>query len=450
MGEELLAEHHNTNREILQQLCNEASPEVVKVLKIYNYDEEGEVIVKEMNKCPKKELVQAAEYLQNISTEELKQKLVLSIIDRIDSLLLEFCRKCNTFYHNKKEDIPCLSCNKCGQGAHEECYKEISTALANYPGIAYLCGRCVSPTPKDNPTPRVNVQSTQDEPTNEESQITPGQQQEVSEPDLIEEPPICQRYRRGICPHGISGLTKVEGKVCEFAHPKRCQKLCIYGPYGENGCDKGRDCEFFHPILCRYSMKYRRCVNRSCKFTHLRGTRRYKSRDGHENKEPTQFSNVTATVDSSQPQINPWHSQENPESQNLSTATPSDPVNNLSNSPFLVELIQHMIEMKREIKEVREMQLYHPSPLPTMFSPLPYQPPPQSNINTSNQNLHHPVQVTNPRGQQSMPQQAQAQQAASTNNSNPNMIQHHPVQMPMQQSAPVLPMNVVQAHQNIQ
>ena len=109
-----------------------------------------------------------------------------------------------------------------------------------------------------------------------------------------------------------------------------------------------------------------------------------------------------------------------------------------------------MIEMKREIKEVREMQLYHPSPLPTMFSPLPYQPLPQSNINNSNQNLHHPAQVMNPRGQQSMPQQTQAQQGASTNNSNPNMIQHHPVQLPMQQSAQVLPMNVVQAHQNVQ
>ena len=106
-----------------------------------------------------------------------------------------------------------------------------------------------------------------------------------------------------------------------------------------------------------------------------------------------------------------------------------------------------MIDMKREIKEVREMQLYHPPPLPTMFSPLPYQPPPQSNIN---QNLNHPIQLMNPQGQQSMPQQTQAQQGASQNNTNQNMIQHRPVQVPLQQSSQVLPMNVVQTHPTVQ
>ena len=98
------------------------------------------------------------------------------------------------------------------------------------------------------------------------------------------------------------------------------------------------------------------------------------------------------------------------------------------------------------------MQLYHPSPLPTMFSPLPYQPPPQSNIN---QNLNHPIQLMNPQGQQSVPQQAQAQQGASQNTTNQNMIQHRPVQVPLQQvplqqSSQVLPMNVVQTHPTVQ
>ena len=55
MVEELTAENHNTNREILQELCSEAPAEVGKIIKTYNYDE-GDVIQKEMSKFSKKEL----------------------------------------------------------------------------------------------------------------------------------------------------------------------------------------------------------------------------------------------------------------------------------------------------------------------------------------------------------------------------------------------------------
>ena len=243
MSEELTAENHNTNREILQELCSEAPPEVGKIIKTYNYDEEGDIILKEMSKFSKKELIQAAEYLQNISTEENKSKLVTSIINRIDSLLLEFCRKCTSFYHVKKDEIPSLICNKCGQGVHDQCYKEITKAIYNFPGIIYLCAKCESPTPKVNvPTPTIEPSSQEDNLTQTESQVNPSD-------ELIDQT-ICPKYRRGICPHGISGLTKVDNKVCEFYHPKRCMKLCIYGPHDEeNGCNKGHDCELFHQLF---------------------------------------------------------------------------------------------------------------------------------------------------------------------------------------------------------
>ena len=33
---------------------------------------------------------------------------------------------------------------------------------------------------------------------------------------------VCKKFKRGNCPHGITGKTEYRGKVCEFAHPKLC------------------------------------------------------------------------------------------------------------------------------------------------------------------------------------------------------------------------------------
>ena len=41
--------------------------------------------------------------------------------------------------------------------------------------------------------------------------------------------PTCNRYRRGVCPHGISGRSSINGRVCPYEHTKRCQKFCQHG-----------------------------------------------------------------------------------------------------------------------------------------------------------------------------------------------------------------------------
>ena len=350
-------------------------------------------------------------------------------------LLLEFCRKCTSFYHVKKDEIPSLICNKCGQGVHDQCYKEITKAIYNFPGIIYLCAKCESPTPKVNvPTPTIEPSSQEDNLTQTESQVNPRD-------ELIDQT-ICPKYRRGICPHGISGLTKVENKICEFYHPKRCMKLCIYGPHDEeNGCNKGRDCELFHPIICRYSLKYKRCINRSCRFTHLRGTRRYRSRHEetpHVNGNPDQVDKQVE-VNPTKESVNlisqqPKDQDKGNESSNQVVENPTQPTTSTqsNNVPFLSELlqiIQQMKEMKREIKEVREMQMYRP-PIPAMFPSVPYQ-----LLNQQNQHVS------------AIPDQSH--------------VQHRPPQMPIfqhtqvmspqqhnqmtpQQSNPVMPVNALQ------
>ena len=80
--------------------------------------------------------------------------------------------------------------------------------------------------------------------------------------------PICFFYRKGICKHGPAG------KECKFRHPKVCKKLANHGNKGELGCKLGRKCTMFHPMVCRNSQRRNECLLESCRFLHIKGTRR--------------------------------------------------------------------------------------------------------------------------------------------------------------------------------
>ena len=83
--------------------------------------------------------------------------------------------------------------------------------------------------------------------------------------------PVCSKLKQGKCPHGISGHKEVDGKICEYSHPKFCKKFTRNGFAGRYGC---KGCTNFHPTLCRNSVKYRKCLNQKCTFVHLKGTQR--------------------------------------------------------------------------------------------------------------------------------------------------------------------------------
>ena len=87
--------------------------------------------------------------------------------------------------------------------------------------------------------------------------------------------PICRFYLKNICKHGISGKG-IPGEQCKFSHPRRCAKFTKHGTL-QGGCKKGKLCKDFHPPMCRDSMKSKLCTNMQCKFTHLKGTKRYES-----------------------------------------------------------------------------------------------------------------------------------------------------------------------------
>ena len=85
--------------------------------------------------------------------------------------------------------------------------------------------------------------------------------------------PVCEEYKHGSCVHGLKGTREIDGKVCDFKHPKKCLAYCKFGNDYYKGCNTV-NCKFFHPIICRNSMKYKVCIIENCTYTHLVGTRR--------------------------------------------------------------------------------------------------------------------------------------------------------------------------------
>ena len=84
---------------------------------------------------------------------------------------------------------------------------------------------------------------------------------------------ICSKYKQEKCLHCIRGNKSVNGKECEFDHPKRCFKYCSFGAT-KDGCKSGANCEYFRPTICKHSLSRRVCTNKDCTFVHLKGTKR--------------------------------------------------------------------------------------------------------------------------------------------------------------------------------
>ena len=62
---------------------------------------------------------------------------------------------------------------------------------------------------------------------------------------------------------------------CNKAHPPRCLNYCRFAKDNKLGCTKGEERKYYHPTLCRNSVKRRVCLVVDCKFTHLKGTKKY-------------------------------------------------------------------------------------------------------------------------------------------------------------------------------
>ena len=175
------------------------------------------------------------------------------------------CGKCNLDVSNDQSSkaLQCES-EKCKVWFHLQC-TVIPEALYDMmnevsedddAGIRWLCPGCRTKDIHLKETEVDTVESTlRENPSN-------GSDEKV----------VCHKLKHGKCAHGITGKTVVQGKVCEFSHPKVCKKFAKYGNRGRFGCKKERNCEFLHPILCQNSVRLKKCLNRKCTYQHLKGT----------------------------------------------------------------------------------------------------------------------------------------------------------------------------------
>ena len=87
-------------------------------------------------------------------------------------------------------------------------------------------------------------------------------------PHIQNEKPVCRYYRQRNCKYGRSG------KGCPFSHPKVCMKFVRHGFDHKIGCNKGRHCNYFHPTMCKLSLQKKACPDLSCRYPHIKGTKR--------------------------------------------------------------------------------------------------------------------------------------------------------------------------------
>lgn len=258
-----------------------------------------------------------------------KENLINRLMLGINALLPSQCSECSEFYSAEfdSENDPLFTCHMCFQVSHNcaairEKHQALSEAsIALLSGHVWLCSDCIKSSNPVKPRKSKSRHNSLTKPDQALSRIRDelqSQQLTISSPTVLSplQPPandrevpldlaedlhqrlleasqgqICSKYKQGKCPHGLRGSKSVNGKKCEFDHPKRCFKYCSFGATSK-GCKSGANCEYFHPIICKHSLSRRVCTNKDCTFVHLKGTKR---------TEPTQ----TNLPDSSNPRKKP-------------------------------------------------------------------------------------------------------------------------------------------------
>ena len=390
----------NDNKEILEKLAADTEDgETANVLRCYTIGQPDKEIRKKLDKFNLPPLKKAATYLGitvDGEVKKLKNDLITEIILRIESLLRDLCGICGDYYNVELNDNPAFRCLICQQGCHQECFKDMVTVLQAAEvgeevknSFHFLCAKCLSNYSQVTPTAvKINTPVKDDIVHNNSEPILVNDIEEIVEEHSQDTQTVCRLYRRRECPHGASGKTLVDGKACEFLHPRRCRRYCHNGTHPKYGCTKS-DCEYLHSVLCKYSVRNRVCTNLDCKFTHLKFTRRYDPNSSYHNQQGYDQNNSYHNQQSSyQPQTSQQsaYPQQNPHQQRpnyerpfqqhprYASEYPPLPSNQPSNHNerrqdiqsmpqtvkppssdmrFLVEMIQHVKdEFQKELKTI--------------------------------------------------------------------------------------------------
>ena len=238
-----------------------------------------------------------------------KDALASRILFQLHALLPSQCPECNQKYviDLEPEKKPLFHCHMCFRGSHDcsvvsGLHDVLTQASIDLPSsYVWLCKSCkessvpIASRKRKTPHDSVNItdpailarlnadaisSSKVSSPRNETVDSFKQNHEELnckelnSKLDKVVRERVCEKYKRGKCPHGLRGKKEHDGRICEFEHPKYCAKYCRFGAQRKFGCNKGSDCKFFHPVLCKFSVKNKLCTNSECTFIHLKGTRR--------------------------------------------------------------------------------------------------------------------------------------------------------------------------------
>ena len=292
----------------------DSNPLAKRVISVFNHDAKRTVNVKAFSDFNLDMLEPCAEFLNiDLANDDgnklyTKDSLVNRIVLQLRAFLPAVCLECSETYATEFDgEKPLFHCHMCFRGSHDcASIKNLHTTLANaslglLSGHVWLCRSCVESSVPIKPRKSRTKHESGFKSTPSLSRIhtpgtlasTPGK--DIGSPVLLDSGQagvtfdttglrqklnsvvrerVCQKYRKGKCPHGLRGNKLVNGKKCEFEHPKYCNKYCRHGTHQKLGCSKSSDCRYYHPILCKHSLKRKLCTNTDCTFIHLKGTRR--------------------------------------------------------------------------------------------------------------------------------------------------------------------------------
>ena len=387
--------------------------EIRDCLKLYDHQKHLAANKKNLSSVSKKTLNDTMTYLGVSGQDGyVKGTVVHNLICRIQNLLPETCAHCEETYCVGRSDLELLSCRNCDQSFHTPCLlsllgigeserdslgpRDVLNKINPFslPGIVYLCRACeaerlpsdeVGKKKKKAPEslPQEVADNQSDAPGDSattggvnEAVGTPGNQQGgeiLPNPDQVSPhrphntqgnvprrgnkrpvprshnagsangTQICPFYRKGICRYGVSG------RGCSKSHPSKCKKLLAHGTRDSRGCSKGANCEKFHPVMCPSSIQSAVCTNKSCKLTHVRGTRRSPSKSTAADTNPVQQQRNGARGTQQQQRNGARGTQQ--QQRNGARGTHQNPTNNHE-----VDFLAAIAALKKELLEVMDIK----------------------------------------------------------------------------------------------
>ena len=346
-GTETVDEIINKQEDIIAELCSDApNTDIRDCLRLYKPKNSVRQHKSEFNKPHKNVIVSTLDFLSVTGQDDYnKPTCINTLICRIQNLLPDICKLCESEYCVKRDEEPLLSCEICGQGSHNTCLwnlfgigleeqgafdpKQASEKInpTSLPGLHYLCGACEETTiPKKEAgllkrksTAITDVDDSQQPPQGSHPEVNPvgetaaetenvalseqlplhqgddeavlqlseeEQNQNPTQPQALSQPQTQLTTPKIICSFYRQGTCRFgpSGRGCTHEHPKPCKKLIQHGNRGPNGCSLGRaKCINYHPKMCHTSLTRGYCYEVDCKLRHVNGTKR----------EPSGINNVS-------------------------------------------------------------------------------------------------------------------------------------------------------------